>query len=77
MSGSIFLKLDWYELREEHEMPLYLRSEDGVFKVLHHFKGLNKEKAKCYNGSYETTESYWYMSPATYEEYKNERVQHI
>lgn len=68
----IFMKLEWYENRTELEMPTYLRSDDGVFKVLQHFKGIHKEKVKCYNGTYDTTESYWHMQPASYEDYQKQ-----
>lgn len=64
-----FSSLDWYEERRENEMPSYLKGDDGAFRVLSHFRGVHKDKVKCFNGSYDTTESYYNLIPATYEEY--------
>ena len=68
---ALFLNLEWYEYRNEDEIPIYLKGYDGVFKVLKHLVGLNKQHCKCFNGRYDTKKHYRNLVPATYEEYKN------
>jgi len=68
---AIFLELEWYEERDINEMPFYLKGDDGVFQVLEHFKGADKSKVKCFNGTYDTREHYRNLVPATYDDYKN------
>jgi len=68
---ALFINLEWYEYRNEDQMPTYLKGDDGVFMVLKHLVGLNKQYCKCFNGRYDTKEHYQNLVPATYEEYKN------
>lgn len=68
---EIFHSLEWYQFRNEIDMPMYLKGDDGVFKVITHFTGLDKDHVKCFNGVIDTREHYMNLVPATSVEYQN------
>jgi hypothetical protein len=67
---AIFRKLNWWEERKVEDMPEYVKDKWGKFyKVLIHFRGLDKEQAKCYNSRFDTMVFYENCIPSTLEEY--------
>jgi hypothetical protein len=69
----LFRKLEWWEDRDEKDMPLYLRAatNKNLCLVVEHFCGVKQSEAWCYfpelNGKHYVR--YRDVEPATLEEY--------